>query len=171
MSNNPAGLLAVFAYVGTVLASVPVAVVALLLRRITPSFREALAYSLGGGFALFTVVVLALAVAVDPGAGGTLFVTGVVAVVVLAVLPLAIGRAVVERTADLDPDRALRWATAGWPPAMILSLIVFVAPGGPARYNVTFLSGVEAVVAGGILVAVVLLGPGLVGTALARAFE
>lgn len=170
MTNDPAGLLAVFAYVGTVVASVPVAVVALLLRRVTTSFREALAYSLGGSFALFTVVAVALAVTVDPGAGGTLFATGVAALVALVAIPLAVGRALVERLAGLDPDRALRWATAGWPVALILSFVVFVAPGGPTRYNATFLSGVEAALAGGAIALAVLVGPGLLGTALARAF-
>jgi len=173
MSESPVGLLVVFVYVGAVIGSVPVALLTLLLARRTRSFARALAYSLGGGVALFVLGSVALAVLVAPLAGGTLLLVGLLAVATLGVVPLAVGRELVVRVAGvgLDRDGGLKWATAGWPVALNVSFALFVAPGGPARYNVTFLTGIEGILTLGALLAVVVLGPGLVGVGLARAFE
>lgn len=172
MTDVAIGLLVVLVYVGTVLASVPVALLALLVGLRTGSYRRALGYSLGGALALLAVGAVALAVAVTPLAGATLLGVGVLAVVTLGVVPLVLGRELVVRLAgrEIDPEDALKWTVAGWPVALNVSVAVFVAPGGPARYNVTFLTGLEGILSVAALVGVVALGPGLVGTGLARAF-
>lgn len=172
MTDVAVGLLVVLAYVGTVLASVPVALVALLVGLRTGSYRRALGYSLGGGLALLGLGSIALGVAVDPLAGATLLGVGALAVAILGAVPLVVGRELVGRLAgrEIASEDALKWTLAGWPVALNVSVAVFVAPGGPARYNVTFLTGLEGALSLAALLGVIVLGPGLVGTGLARAF-
>lgn len=88
--------------------------------------------------------------------------------VVLAAFPLYIGRQLLERWTPLAPDRALVVAVLGWPVALLASLAVFVAPGGPTRYDITVLSGGGGALAWTAIGLVVTLGPGVVGYGLVR---
>jgi hypothetical protein len=86
----------------------------------------------------------------------------------LVVFPLGIGTALVRRVAGVDRDRALRVTTATWPIGLLVSFLVYIAPGGPYRYNITFLSGNEAVAAFVVWGACILLLPGILGIIVLR---
>ena len=105
----------------------------------------------------------------------TLLVAGIGAVLSLALVPLAVGRLLVRRARGVDPETALRFATYGWPVAMLAAFGVFVAPGGPARGHLLHLEGPTFCLAGfcgldshlvaalGLETVVALVGPGTVG--------
>lgn len=105
---------------------------------------------------------------------------GLVALVTFLAVPLLVGRWLIRRVRDVDRQTALRLATDGWAVAMLLVFGVFVAPGGPIEGHLLDLDGPRTCVIGfcgisvPLAVAVVLqlliavLGPGVVGLALAR---
>lgn len=167
MPYEPVGLLAVFVYLGAVLASLPAAAAVLLLARRLGVARAAALVGLG---ALVLVLVAGLGVGVLVGldAGLTLAGYGVVALAVLWALPTLVGRWLVGRLAGEPADLALGYAVAGLPVALVASAAWFAAPGGPTRYNLTFLSGPTLWAAAAVLVGIVVLGPGLVGVGLLR---
>ncbi|MFC7141363.1 hypothetical protein ACFQMA_16180 [Halosimplex aquaticum] len=171
MANGYVGLLAVFTYFGFALASPVVALVAWGLSKRRESFRMALGSVMAGSVGLLAAVATALALFVDPGAGLTFALVAAAAALVLAAFPLLIGRQLLDRWTPLGPDEALEYATLGWPVAMVLSAVFFVAPGGLGRYNVLFLSGGAAAVAWLVLAVVVTLGPALAGLGFYRAVE
>jgi len=168
MTNSPVGLLAVVVYVGWVVASVPLALAVYGLSRWLDDRGLALRYV---GAALVGLVLAggtALALFVDPVAGAVFLGLAAAAGVVLAAFPLYIGRQLLERWTTLPPGRALGYAVLGWPVALVASLVVFLAPGGLGRYNITFLTGGAAALAWVVLGLVVTVGPGVAGFAMYR---
>lgn len=128
----PTGLVPVLTFVLTVGIAVPVTLSAHLFHRTgTGSFDSALRVALFEAGLLYLVgVVVIWAIA-----GGislwevpaTLLVTGFVALIVLVLLPLTVGRRVVRRARPVDPETALRFATYGWSLAMLTVFGIFVA--------------------------------------------
>ena len=179
----PVGLVPAFVFVLTVGFAVPVTVGSHLFYRLDDAgFAAALrvagieagclylvgvlvVWAVAGGFELWEVAAVLLGV-------------GAVAGVVLMILPLLVGRHVVERFRDVDGETALRFATYGWPVVMLVVFGVFIAPGGPAHGDLLWLDGPRTCVvgfcgisiplAGALLLeaAVAILGPGIVGTLL-----
>jgi hypothetical protein len=168
MANGFTGFLALLVYVGWVAGSVPLAVAVYALARWLDSVGLAVRYVAAAVVGAVLAGVTALALFVDPVAGGTFAVLALAAGIVLAAFPLYIGRQLLGRWTPLAPDRALVFAVLGWPVALLASLAVFVAPGGPTRYNITFLSGGAAALAWTVMGLVVTLGPGVVGYAAYR---
>ncbi|SFK83270.1 hypothetical protein SAMN04487950_1332 [Halogranum rubrum] len=167
MTNNPAGLLVVFAFVAAAIGSVPLAVVAFLLAGRVRPFSRAVLYA-GGAVGVVAAVLAVVVTIISPAAGLVVAVLAVLTAAVLWAVPLLVARAVLVRR-GLDGQRALRNATVGLPVALVASL--FVVFGDFRRYNITFLTGTEALVAWTALVLVVFLGPTAVGlgvTALRR---
>ena len=171
MANGFVGAVALLVYFGLVAVSPVVALVTWALSTRTDYFGDALGTVVAGSVGLVAAVAVALAVFVDPGAGLTVAGVAVGAALVLAVFPVVIGRQLLGRWTLLDADEALEYATLGWPVTMVLSVVLFVAPGGLARYNVLFLEGLAAVVAWMTLALVVTLGPALSGLALYNVVE
>lgn len=164
MTNSAIGFVLVFGFLAAALGSVPLGVAAFLLGRRVRPFSRALAYAVGGVAVL--VVVLSVAVAtITPEAGVVVAATAALTGAVMWVLPLLVARWVLVRR-GLDPERALRYATVGLPVALLCSLVVVF--GDFRRYNITFLTGTEAVLAWTTLAVVVFLGPALAGLAIAR---
>lgn len=179
----PTGLLPVLAFALTVGVATPVALGAhLFYRRGNGSFAAALRAALLEAGVLYLVgVVVIWAIAGGLAlweVAAALLVAGVVAFVVLAALPLVVGRRLVRRARAVGSDTALRYATYGWPVAALVVFGIFVAPGGVAGGTLLALGGERTCLAGhcGIarsFVAAVLLellaavlGPGVVGLAL-----
>lgn len=152
------GLLLVVGFLTAAVGSVPLAVVAVALARRRP-FSAGLVRALAATGVL--VAVLAGAVAtVTPAAGVAVAVVGAVLGAVLWVVPLAVARWFLVRR-GVGSERALRSATLGLPVSMAVA--VAIAFGGFGRYNITFSTGLEAVLRWTALVAVVLFGPTVVG--------
>jgi hypothetical protein len=168
MTNGFPGLLALLVYVGWVAGSVPLALACYGLARWFDSVDLALGYVGAVVVGVVLAGATALAIFVDPVAGGVFAVLALAAGVVLAAFPLYIGRQLLERWTALAPERALVYAVSGWPVALLVSLAVFVAPGGLTRYNITFLSGPRAALAWTVMGLVVTLGPGVAGYAAYR---
>jgi hypothetical protein len=185
----PDGLVPVAVFVLTVGVAVPVTLGSHLFYRagetgFTAALRAALAeaaglylvgvlvvWSIAGGVGLWEIPV-------------TLLVAGALALVVLGVVPLAVGRRLVRRFGAVDGETALRFATYGWPVAMLAVFGVFVAPGGVVRGDLLSLGGERACLAGfcGVSVSLIgavaleafvaVFGPGAVGVVLsAREFD
>lgn len=164
MTNNPAGLLAVFAFFAAVIGSIPLAVAAFVLSRRVRPFSRALVYA-GGGVAVCVVVLAVVVATITPEAGVLVATVAVLAAALLWAVPVVVARAVLVRR-GLDAQRALRNATVGLPVALVASLVVVF--GDFRRYNITFLTGTEAVLAWTAFALVVFLGPTVVGVALAH---
>lgn len=171
MANGFAGVVALFVYYGLVAVSPVVALATWALSTRTDYFGDALGTVVAGSIGLVAAGAVALAVLVDPGAGLTFAGVAVGASLVLAVFPVLIGRQLLGRWTLLDADEALEYATLGWPVTMVISAVLFVAPGGLARYNVLFLEGLAAAVAWTTLALVVTLGPALAGLGLYNVVE
>jgi hypothetical protein len=168
MTNSPVGLLAVVVYVGWVVASVPLALAVYGLSRWLDDVGLALRYVGAALVGLVLAGATALALFVDPVAGAVFVGLAAAAGIVLAGFPLYIGRQLLERWTPLEPDLALEYAVLGWPVALVVSLVGFLAPGGLGRYNITFLTGGAAALAWVLLGLVVTLGPGVCGFAMYR---
>jgi len=168
MTNSPVGLLAVVVYVGWVGVSVPLALAAYGLGRWLDDRGLALRYVGAALVGLVLAGATALALFVEPLAGAVFLGLATAAGVVLAAFPLYIGRQLLERWTTLPPGRAFEYAVLGWPVALFASLVVFLAPGGLARYNITFLTGGAAALTWVVLGLVVTVGPGVVGFAAYR---
>lgn len=162
MSNTVAGLLPQFAYLVTIGVSFPIAVVSFVLAR-----RKLLEPVLTATLVAVALLVMAsagtLAAVVSVDAAIEVVRIAVGAGVGLVVLPLAVGTALVRRTVGVDRDRALRATTASWPIGLLVSFLVYVAPGGPYGYNITVLTGNEAMAAFALWGACILLLPGILG--------
>jgi len=164
MSESPAGTLGLFAFVAIAVAAPLATAAAWWLERSgrRTSFGEAMATV---GTAAVGVL-LAGGVAVGAVAGPVTSLVAVAtvgaAMLALAGFPLCIGRALVARWTDLDPDDALRYAALGWPVALAAALVGFFLP-GTGYANVTFLPGSAAAAALAALFLVVTFGPGVVG--------
>lgn len=155
MTNNPAGLIVVFAFLVAALGSVPFTLVAFILSRRVQPFSRALTYA-GGGVGVLAAALAVVVAFITPEAGVGVAVLAVVTGAVLWGVPLLVARSVLVRR-GVDSQRALRTATVGLPVALVASL--FVVFGDFSRYNITFLTGTEAIVAWTALVFVVFLGP------------
>ncbi|MFW6376957.1 MAG: hypothetical protein ACOC0F_03185 [archaeon] len=168
MTNTVAGLLPQFAYLVTIAVSFPIAVISFALAR-----RRLLEPVLTSTLVVVGLLVMAsagtLAAVVSVDAAIEVLQIAVGAGVGLVVLPLGIGTALVRRAVGVDRDRALRVTTATWPVGLVVSFLVYIAPGGPYRYNITFLTGNEAIVAFVVWGACVVFLPGILGAVVLRA--
>lgn len=171
MANGFVGAVAVLVYFGFALASPVVALVAWALSKRRESFGMAFGTVAAGSVGLLAAVATALVLFVDLGAGLAFALVAAAAALVLAAFPLLIGRQLLDRWTLLGADETLEYATLGWPVAMVLSAVLFVAPGGFERSNVLFLSGATAAVAWLTLALVVTLGPAVAGLAFYHAVE
>ena len=179
----PVGLLPIFVLAVTVGVATVVTLGAHLLWR---EWDRPFHFVLQRAFFAAGLFYLGVAVVVWAVAGGssmwevaaTILVTGVVAAVVLWTLPLVVGQRFVARVQQVDSETALRFATYGWPIAMLVVAGLFVAPGGPTDGHLFSLGGPQMCLAGfcgisravavvvGLEFAVALVGPGLVGAGL-----
>lgn len=164
---EPIGLLAVFVYLGAVVASLPAAATVLLLARRMGAERLAALVGLTA-LVLVSLVSIGVSVLAGPDAGLALAGYGVVALAVTWTVPALVGRWLVRRLVGQAVDVALGYAAAGLPVALVASAAWFAAPGGPTRYDLTSLSGPALWAAAAVLLAIVVLGPGLVGVGLLR---
>ncbi|MFB6221299.1 MAG: hypothetical protein ABEH90_07650 [Halolamina sp.] len=175
------GLLPALVFAETVGLAVPVTAAALLHQRRTGGcFGRSVRRSLAGWVVLHSLGAVALWwLGAGVARAGTAFVGGLVAALLLGLLPLAVGQRLVERR-GADSGTALRYAAYGWPPALALSYGSFFAPslvlpggfghnhllavGGPGVCLLGF-CGVSpvAVLTSVLLVVVVFLCPGPFG--------
>lgn len=158
--------LLVFAGAALVLLAGPLALASFALRGVLGNVRRALAVLLAL-LALAAVVVAAYAAVVAglPGGIETLL-TCLVVLAVGGVLPLALAAVLAERVAGV-PDGA-PYAAVGWPVSLYAAAVVFLAPGGFARYNLTFATGLTALVGWSVFLLLVLFGPSVVAVVVAR---
>lgn len=175
----PTGLLPVFAFVLTVGISVPVAIAAHLTSGSqTQLFGRALRVSLLEAGLLYLVGVIVVWAIAGGGLNmelweipTTLVITGIMSLLVLAVLPLVVGQHLVQRLQAVDSETGLRYATYGWPIAMLAVFGIFVIPDGEIYGAVCFAGfcGVAGSSAPAILLGalVAVLGPGVVGVLIA----
>lgn len=176
----PTGLLPVLVFVLTVGVSVPVTLGAHLFHsRSDGAFRGALSAAVLEAGCLYLVgVVVIWTIAGGPGrweVPATLLLAGVAGLVALLAIPLRIGRSLVARIGDVDAETGLRYATYGWPIAMLAVFGIFVVPG--ARGHLLHLEspqiclggfcGIGAGLLGAALLAgaVAAFGPGIAGAA------
>ncbi|MFB6139375.1 MAG: hypothetical protein ABEJ26_02955 [Halosimplex sp.] len=171
MANGFVGLLAVFVFFGLVAASPVVALAGWALSTRRDYFGDALGAVAAVGVGLVAAGALSLALLVDPSAGLAFAAVAVGEALVVAAFPVLIGRQLLERWTLLDADEALEYATLGWPVAMVVTAVLFVAPGGLSRYNVLFLDGAAAAVAWLSIAVVVTLGPTVAGLGLYNLVE
>lgn len=164
MTNSPAGLVVVVGFLAAAIGAVPLSLVAILLARRVQPFSRALVYA-GGGVAALVVGLAVVVVIITPAAGVAVVAVAAVLGTVLWGLPLLVARELLVRR-GMDRERALRNATVGLPVSLFVSL--FVVFGDFTRYNITFLDGIEAVLAWTTLALVVVLGPAAVGLAIDR---
>lgn len=177
----PTGLVPVVVGALTVGVAVPATAAAHLLSRRGRPFAAALRVALAGTAVAALVGVAAVWVAVGPAlweVPAALLAGCVAASLLIVGLPLWVGRELVGRLAGAAPDDALRYAAYGWPVAATGVLAVFVGPGGLSGGDLLHLDGRAVCLAGfcgvplplvGAVVAelaVAVLGPGAVGTAL-----
>jgi len=162
MAQGVAGLLPLVAYVITVAVAVPVTLITLRLAR-RRLLEPVLTATLGSVTLLVLLGVGTLAALLSVDAGLDALQTAVFTGVALVIAPLGLGTVLVRRATGGDRDRALRLVISGWPVALAVSLVVFVAPGGLDGTDVTELTGVFGRVGVAVWVAVVLLGPAAVG--------
>jgi hypothetical protein len=168
MTNNPAGLLPVVLYFVAVLVSLPASLVTYGLGRWLGSTALAVRYVAAGLAGLVLAVGTALAVFVNPVVGATVVALAAAGAVVLAAFPLFIGRQLIERWTGLSGEMAREYAVLCLPVALVASAVLFVAPGGTERYNLTVLSGPVAALVWLGLGLVVTLGPGVAGYGMYR---
>lgn len=179
----PTGLLPVLAFVLTVGVAAPVTLAAHLRSR---DGRRPFAAALRTALLVAGGVYLVGVVAVWIVAGGlplweiaaALVLAGIGALAVLVVGPLLVGRRLVRRARGVDAETGLRFVTYGWLLAMLAVFGIFVAPGGFGGSHLLHLDGERVCLAGfcGVALsllgatllelAVAVLGPGLVGSAL-----
>lgn len=174
----PTGLLPVLAFVLTVGTAVPVTAGAHLLSNARGgSFAAALRTTLLAAGGLYIAGVAALWALLGIGrweVAAALLLAGTGVMVAVVVLPLAVGRWLVRRVRGVDPDTGLRFATYGWPVAVLAVFVIFVAPGGSLlalggpRVCLAGSCGVSVQLVAAVLLEalVALLGPGLAGLAL-----
>lgn len=160
------GLLLVVAFVVAAVGSVPFAIGTLLLSWRVAPFSRALRYATLGVGVLVTLVAVAVAT-VTPEAGVVVALVGGLVGVALWVVPVSVARTVLVWW-GVPAERALRDATLALPVALVAALLV--AFGDFGRYNVTFLTGVEAALAWTVLALVVFFGPAGVALVFERLF-
>lgn len=163
-----------FVFVETVGLAAPVTASAqLLARQRDTTFAAGLRTALLGWLGLYFVGVAALwGAGIGTARTPLLLVAGAVAVLGLGVLPLAVGRWLVQRSHRVDDDTALRLTAAGWPLTMTVAFIGFFTPrsghvlhlGEPTRCLLGFCGvSVASVLAVAVLGVGAAVGPGVVG--------
>ncbi|MFB6207700.1 MAG: hypothetical protein ABEJ05_14360 [Haloglomus sp.] len=167
MTNNPAGLLPIFVFVAAVGLSWPVAVATFVLSLRVRPFGRALRYVGAGVTVLATIFAASIGVIAGAEVGGIVLASLAIAAVAFGAVPLAVARSLLVRN-GIEANRALRLSVGAWPVALLVAFGAFIAPGGVARYNVTFLSGPALYVAVAAIAALVLLGPAALGLLAAR---
>ncbi|WP_435364790.1 hypothetical protein [Haloarchaeobius sp. DYHT-AS-18] len=148
-------LLSLLTYVAIVLGAGPAVALTFLLARWV-DFERALTVVVG-----LPVLGAVLGALVLGGPVAGLVVAGTA--LTLVIVPLLVGVALVSTRADGDTTVALRRVALAWPVALLVSAAIFFLPGGVTRYNVTFLDWLVGLLAIGFVVAIVLLGPGIIG--------
>jgi len=166
MAEGVSDLLPLVAYIVTVGVSVPVTLITLRLAR-RRLLEPVLTATLGSVTLLVLLGVGTLAALNSVGAGLDALQTALVTGVALVIGPLGLGTALVRRAIGGDRDRALRVVISGWPVALVVSVVVFVAPGGLDGTDVTDLADPVGQAALALWVAVILLGPAVVGLTVA----
>lgn len=175
----PTGLIPVLAFVLTVGISVPVTLTAALLydSGVRP-FHRGLQVAIFEAGLLYLVGVGVVWTIAGSGLNlelweipATLIVTGVAALLVLTLLPMAIGQRLIEHLRDVDTESAVRFTTYGWPITMIVVFGIFITP----RTHLFALDGPQICLGGfcgisvwlglAVLLEIVVagFGPGLVG--------
>ncbi|WP_227133599.1 hypothetical protein [Halorubellus salinus] len=155
-------LLAILTGVVVVLAAPVVAVIAVAVERLADARVDRVA-------GILVAVPTTVAVGALLVLGGFLAASVVAAVVVvLAAAPLAVGWLVAAHADGLPGRTGRRWVVLAWPGCLALAGILFAAPGGFARYNVLFLDSPVRESALLALLAVAVLGPGIVVAVLDR---
>lgn len=179
----PVGLVPVLAFVLTVGISVPVTLGAQLFYQtggdrfgsaLRTAFIEAavlylvgilVVWAIAGGLDLWEIPV-------------TLLASGLLALIILGMIPLVVGQRFIQRLETADRETALRFATYGWTVSMVVVFGIFVAPGGLLHGDLLSLGGPHICLAGFcgvsvLLVTAVLLevgvaifGPGAIGLVL-----
>ncbi|WP_276260791.1 hypothetical protein [Haloglomus litoreum] len=167
MSNAPTGLLPVFVFVAAVGLSWPVAIATFVLSLRVRPFGRALRYVAVGVGAIAVAVALGIAGIAGVEVGGLVLLSLAIAAGLFGAVPLVVSRAVLVRS-GVGTSRALRLSVAAWPFALLAAFGVFLAPGGVARYNVTFLTGPALYAAVAAIAALVLFGPAVLGLLAAR---
>lgn len=176
----PDGLVPVFVFLVTVGVSVTTVLIAAVRSRTGGSFDAAVraAVLATGGLYLVGTVVVWVVFGTPWTVPATLVVAGMATLVLSVTLPLAVGRALIRRVRGVDDETALRFATHGWPIAMLVAFGVFVVPGGVGGGHLIDLEGARICLAGfcgvsvpllaAVLVesVVILVGPGAVGAAI-----
>ena len=179
----PTGLIPVLVFVLTVGIAIPVTLGShLIYRSGEGAFGSALRIALVEASVLYLVGILVIWAI----AGGlelweipvTLLVSGILALMVLVVLPLLVGQRIVQRFRDVDRETALRFATYGWPITMLVVFGIFITPGGLVHGDLFSLGGericlaefcgisISFAMAVILEVVVAVLGPGIVGLVL-----
>lgn len=165
MSYPTGSVLTLVAYGALVVLSLPCAGLGSALARRYDPFRVA-----AGVLGLLGVATLG-AVAwlwVAFGVSAAVLLELLVAWLAVAVGPVVVAAGAVRRFGPAARERAWRLALGTWPLGTVASAVVFVAPGGVSRYNVTFLSGTAAAVAIGALFLALWGLPAIVGTLVVR---
>lgn len=183
-----AGLIPVLVFVLTIGIAVPVTLGShLIYRNGNGAFGSALRIALFEASVLYLVGILVIWAI----AGGlelweipiTLLVTGIFALIVLIAFPLIVGQRVIQHFRGVDRETALRFATYGWPIAMLVVFGLYIVPGGLVHGDLLSLGGNRICLAGfcgiGVQFAlavvlevfVALLGPGIAGLVLYTSTE
>ncbi len=179
----PVGLVPVFVFVLTVGIPVPVTLGAHLFSKTgdggfgparRAAFIEAIVlylvgilvvWAIAGGLELWEIPV-------------TLLAAGLLALILLWLIPLTLGRRLFQRVAPTDRETEVRFTTYGWPIAMLVVFGIFVAPGGPVHGDLLSLGGGRICLVGfcGVSTlfviamllegAVAMFGPGAIGLVL-----
>jgi hypothetical protein len=158
MSDN-AWFLETLAFTAATVLTVPVVVLTFLLA-LRWRFSRVLPYV--GGFAVLVFLPVAIGVFGLPFFGVLIGVCTAAMCLVLWVFPLGLARWVLVQR-GFDPERALRYATAGLPVAAFASF--FLLYDGDGWYRFLYLTGVEVALLYSVIGLVLILGPTGVGFA------
>ncbi|MFC7175666.1 hypothetical protein [Halosegnis marinus] len=168
MSESPFVAVGFGAYLVAVGATGPLVLLAFALRHLlgTRPFARALAAVAALPLAGLLVLSAWVGVEVAPLASVDVALRALPVWVACWGVPLVLAYAAGRRV-GLDPERALRRAAGALPVGLAASLVVFVSPGGFSRYNITFLTGTEALVWWTAFALVLFLLPGALSVGVA----
>ncbi|MGB9986317.1 hypothetical protein [Salarchaeum japonicum] len=144
----------------------PVVLAAFRLREYLGGVRGALYHLLTGVLGLAAVVAVAAGVMAGISAGLVVLLVCLLVFAAGAAVPLVLASTLAERVGGVR--NGAPYAALGWPPSLYAAALVFIAPGGFARYNLTFATGTTALVGWTAFSLFVLFGPAVVAVAAAR---
>ncbi|MFB6087370.1 MAG: hypothetical protein ABEJ85_02520 [Haloarculaceae archaeon] len=171
MTADATALVALLAYMGVVVLSIPLALVSFVLGERRRSFVVALGQAALAVGALGLLAALAMLTVLPPVTVALVVGVGLLEAVVLVGVPLFVSRRLLARWTGTGADEALAFATLGLPGALVASALVFFGPAGARRYGITSLSGPDAAFAWTAFVLVVTLGPAVVGLGIRRLLD